>query len=335
MKKITLTLFISLFFTFSALAQTVDSPERKKAVTEINNLNEQVIALFKEEKYDEALKVALNIRTLAEKNGLSNDVRVLPSLQNLAEIYLTKSRESEAIATFQKVLEAYQSNAAENGVQIARLTERLGTVYFVKKDYGKAEEFFLRALPLRERLNGADSKEIANVNNALAGIHRQKGSYEKARLHYLKAIEINDRILSETEKDSREDISNYKCFLYHKAYAENDMTKASNEIKEFDKTRGVSDPGERSVESGIVNGKAVKLVKPSYPNTMLRADGFVLVRVTIDEQGNVVSAKATCGILGFVESVEDAARRSKFTPTLLKGQPVKVTGMLIYNFKRF
>jgi protein TonB len=57
-----------------------------------------------------------------------------------------------------------------------------------------------------------------------------------------------------------------------------------------------------------------------------------LVQVTIDEQGKVISAKANCGIIEFVEVSEDAARRSKFSPTLINGQPVKVTGVIVYNF---
>ena len=334
MKKMFLIPFACLLLALSIAAQTGDTPEQKNALAEIGTLNGQVIALFKQKNYDEALKVALNVWSLAEKNGLAKDVRVLPSLTNLGEIYLAKGRETEAVATFQKIFDAYEARSAATGLPAVRLTERLATVYFVKKDYGRAEDFFLKALAAREKLNGPVSKEAANLNNALADTYRLKNNYQKADEFYVKAIEINDKILSEDEKKNREDVSNYECFLYHKALSENRVKDIYKEITAFKAARKTPGSSEKFVESGIVNGKATNLVKPAYPMNMRGNSGFVMVRVTIDEQGKVISAKATCGILGFVEAVEEAARKSKFSPTLISGQPVKVTGVIVYNFIR-
>jgi hypothetical protein len=57
-----------------------------------------------------------------------------------------------------------------------------------------------------------------------------------------------------------------------------------------------------------------------------------MVQVTIDESGNVIEAKSTCGITQFLEVSEKAALRSKFSPTQLNGKPVKVSGIIVYNF---
>lgn len=331
MKKIILILLISLISAFSINAQTNDTAEQKKALSEIGSLNGQIITLYKQKNYDEALKLALNLWDTAEKNGLSKDLRVLPSLANLAEIYFKKNKFTDAAATYQKILEAYQSNSGNMTLPIAKTEERIALIYYNKKDYDKAEDFFLKALSLREKLN-AESKDTAYINNALGDVYRVKKNYEKAQEFYLKAIKINDKVLSKTEKENREDISNYECFLYHKALQEDKINDVSKQIRDFYYSRNVPMPGDNSINSGIVNGKALNLVKPPYPRGVGGASGFVLVRVTIDEQGNVISAKATCGILEFVQAVEEAARRSKFTPTLLSGQPVKVTGLIVYNF---
>ena len=64
----------------------------------------------------------------------------------------------------------------------------------------------------------------------------------------------------------------------------------------------------------------------------VKASGTVNVQVVIDERGNVISASAVSGHQLLRKSAEDAARASKFTPTLLTGQPVKVTGVIVYNF---
>ena len=88
------------------------------------------------------------------------------------------------------------------------------------------------------------------------------------------------------------------------------------------------------VSGGVVNGKAVNLVKPPYPPAAkaVRASGQVQVQVTIDENGNVVSAKAVSGHALLRGAAESAARSSKFSPTMLSGQKVKVTGVIVYNF---
>ncbi|MDQ3797826.1 MAG: energy transducer TonB [Acidobacteriota bacterium] len=90
----------------------------------------------------------------------------------------------------------------------------------------------------------------------------------------------------------------------------------------------------RMVTGGVVNGKATNLVKPQFSAAAkaVKASGTVNVQVVIDEKGNVISASAASGHQLLRKSAEDAARASKFTPTFLTGQPVKVTGVIVYNF---
>lgn len=60
--------------------------------------------------------------------------------------------------------------------------------------------------------------------------------------------------------------------------------------------------------------------------------GVVNVQVTIDESGKVISAKALCGHPLLREASVDAALHARFSRTLLSGIPVKVTGIITYNF---
>lgn len=87
---------------------------------------------------------------------------------------------------------------------------------------------------------------------------------------------------------------------------------------------------------GPVNGKATFLPKPVYSAAAiaLHIDGKVDVQVTIDETGRVISATAVSGNIVLRPAAEQAARNAKFTPTLLNNAPVKVTGVIIYNFIR-
>lgn len=87
---------------------------------------------------------------------------------------------------------------------------------------------------------------------------------------------------------------------------------------------------------GVVNGFAINLPKPTYSAAAraINLTGTVNVQVSIDETGNVVSAKAISGHMLFMRDAEQAARKAKFKPTYLGDQAVKVTGVIVYNFTR-
>jgi TonB family protein len=88
------------------------------------------------------------------------------------------------------------------------------------------------------------------------------------------------------------------------------------------------------ISGGELNGNALSLPPPQYPAIArsARASGTVTVQVTIDEQGNVSAARAVSGHPLLQAAAASAAREAKFSPTLLDGEPVKVTGLLTYNF---
>jgi TonB family protein len=90
----------------------------------------------------------------------------------------------------------------------------------------------------------------------------------------------------------------------------------------------------KKIVGGVLNGKATSMPRPQYPAAAraVRASGAVSVQVLIDEQGNVASANAVSGHPLLRQAAEQAAREAKFLPTTLQGQPVKVSGIITYNF---
>ncbi|HLR06773.1 MAG TPA: TonB family protein, partial [Pyrinomonadaceae bacterium] len=100
--------------------------------------------------------------------------------------------------------------------------------------------------------------------------------------------------------------------------------------------RGVTIDGEtrRAINGGVLNGKATDMPIPEYPAIAraAHASGAVTVEITIDESGAVVAAHAVSGHPLLQAAAVNAARQATFTPTRLSGEPVKVTGVLVYNF---
>ena len=91
--------------------------------------------------------------------------------------------------------------------------------------------------------------------------------------------------------------------------------------------------GKRPISGGVLNGKAITLPKPTYPADV-EATGTVTVEVTIDEYGNVTAARAVAGPPQLHPAAVEAARQARFSPTFLMGEPVKVRGVITYNFVR-
>ena len=92
---------------------------------------------------------------------------------------------------------------------------------------------------------------------------------------------------------------------------------------------------ERSaIYGGTLNDKALNLPRPEYPDVARTANisGTVTVLIVIDEAGNVISAKAISGHPLLQAAAVNAARGAQFLPTKLNGEPVKVKGLVTYNF---
>ena len=89
-----------------------------------------------------------------------------------------------------------------------------------------------------------------------------------------------------------------------------------------------------TVSTGSLNSRATRRVVPVYPQIARNAsaEGIVRVYVTIDETGNVNEIAKSEGPTLLRGAAEDAARRWKFSPTLVAGKPVRLTGFIEFNF---
>lgn len=93
-------------------------------------------------------------------------------------------------------------------------------------------------------------------------------------------------------------------------------------------------PKKIQVSGGVLQGSALKRVQPTYPPIAkaARASGAVQVQVTISEEGRVIEAQVVNGHPLLRDAAVQAARQWVFKPTELSGVPVKVQGILTFNF---
>ena len=149
-------------------------------------------------------------------------------------------------------------------------------------------------------------------------------AYEKLEL----AVEGGDRI-SLLERDAAEE----PPVPGSTVDVEEDADDAAEELGgEAEPTPAASDAP--TVSAGVLNGKAISKPQPTYPALARAAgaSGVVTVRVTVDESGRVVSAEGASGHPLLQQAAVQAARNARFSPTMLGGKAVKVSGVLTYNF---
>lgn len=90
----------------------------------------------------------------------------------------------------------------------------------------------------------------------------------------------------------------------------------------------------KALPPNVLIAKAISLPKPVYPRMAIesRLAATVNVQILVDESGKVISAQAVKGHPMFLRAAQEAALRARFTPTMLNDKPVKVQGVITYNF---
>jgi TonB family protein len=193
-----------------------------------------------------------------------------------------------------------------------------GRVYSDRKSYDLAILDYDKTIELDPKDSTAYFKR--------GDVYEKKGNLQQAINDYQKAAELDAS--NESAKN------NLKRLLDEQA-----KTLLKPKVQEAPVVSSVPKTAEppvvpKSVDLGQLNGFALKLMMPVYPELAqkLNAHGKVTVQITLDEEGKVISAKATNGSSLLRAASEDAARKSKFKPTLVGNQAVKATGFITYNF---
>lgn len=175
---------------------------------------------------------------------------------------------------------------------------------------------------------GQYSKAIElNVNYALAYFNRgsakeKLGKIEEALVDYQKSSELDPA--NELAKST---ISRIKI-----AQAEAEAAAAAKAAEEARRAEALKRP--QMINAGALNAYAIKLSMPVYTANEKRMGlhGKVTVSIKLDEEGNVVSAKAIDGPKQLWNSAENAIKSSKFKAVMFDGKPIAASGTITFNF---
>lgn len=313
------TLFVIFLLTISNVVAQTDEKET------INQLNRNAVDLFKSGKLDEAIKFAKQSVELSLKvYGAEHQMTGL-AYNNLGNLQRERQKYGESVENLQKAIDIYQKQTNLSDTKLTEMYQTLGLSQLLGGKKKESEASFVAAINHTETKFGLESKELFTPILNLAGIYARNRNFQKADEYYLKSYQLAKKNFG-NESNEVERVTDSRLCLNV-----DDKKRDSVFYEEYEKIFGYN-PFVKA--DNVVNGKALKLVKPPYPQEAKdrRLTGTVKIRVKINEKGDVIQARAACG-KGILESAsEEAAWLSKFSPTLLNGQPVEVTGVIVYNF---
>jgi tetratricopeptide (TPR) repeat protein len=321
MKKLIIT--IILLASVSVYAQPDDK-------TTLKELNQKLVESYKNNKLDDALKFSNQAVELSLKIFGADNVETAVAYTNLGTIQREKKKFKESVLSFQKANEIYLKISNVKGNGLIESYENLAFSQYLNKKYDESILLYLKAIELSEVKSGKENKELFSTTLDLANAYSKNNNFEKADEYYLNGTKLALKYFG------RGSLEFLKIDFLRSSNCERnkELDVAYNKArKELIPAQVDSNPAE-VINAGVINGKAVYLARPVYPAEAKAKglEGSFKVKVIIDEKGNIIYAKSDCGqgILG--EASENAAYQSKFSPTVLNGKPVKILGIVIYNF---
>jgi len=318
-----------------AKTQTAE-PEKIAALNEAARHNAKMLELFRAGNLDEALPLAERVLAIREGVLPANDNRVGHALANIAALRLAKKEHDKAETFYLRALAVYEASGDHESASVMGVLDQLVFLAASKRNFDKAEGLAQRIVTIAEKKYKPEQIEIARALINLAEVSRLRLDNKKARAIYTRIVEIAEKHPpASVPKEINLSLANYLGILYAEEQGkDSELTERINKL--FVTLASTALPGNgKEVQGGVLNGKSLYKPAPEYPFAakQSRTRGTVKVQVTVDETGKVIAAKAIeHPDLILARASEAAALRARFAPTLLSGTPVKVMGIITYNF---
>ena len=303
------------------------SPELAEAA----RLTAEVVRLYGLQQYGEALAPARRAVEIRERVLGPDHMLVANALNNLGAVLMQKDKDGEAARTLQRALAIIDKNGAGGTELAADINNRLGLLGLESRDYKDAAAYFQRSLAIKEKARGPSDPAVVPQLLNLTDAFFLMGDREKAHDSLDRATGILNAAAPKLDLPTAKKLQTYICLL--KMEGEEELLR---EVEAA--VVRLESPGHggrvQPTAGGVLNGRAIRKPAPEYPPAAknARVSGTVVVRIMVDETGKVIKSEAICGHSLLRKAAAEAAAAARFTPTLLKGMPVRVTGVVTYNF---
>ena len=157
---------------------------------------------------EQALAIEYFSKAIELEKELGLEADLATNLNNLAVLYKSQGRYSEAEPLYLQALELRKRLLGEDHPDVATSLNNLAVLYNSQGRYSESETLFLQALELRKRLLGEDHPYVATSLNNLASVYNKQGRYSEAEALLLQALELRKRLVGEDHPDVATSLNN-------------------------------------------------------------------------------------------------------------------------------
>jgi CHAT domain-containing protein len=201
-----------------------EATERDIALAEAERLTRQVIQLYQQGKYNEAIPLAEQALAIRKQQLGDNHPDTATSLNNLAGLYESQGRYSEAEPLYKQALAIRKQQLGDNHPDTASSLNNLAGLYESQGRYSEAEPLYNRSLAIRKQQLGDNHPDTASSLNNLAELYRVQGRYSEAEPLYNRSLAIWKQQLGDNHPDTATSLNNL-ALLYQ---SQDDIPQAIN-----------------------------------------------------------------------------------------------------------
>lgn len=300
---------------------------KSRDLEEAGRLNAQVLSLFAENKFDEALGLAKRVLEIREKVLGQDHELVASSLNSVADIYVAQQKYQAAEPLYRQSLSILEKKWGPESKYVTTSIESLALVRFALRDHGSAEKLYFRSLAIKEKVLGPDNPATGKTLETIGVFYERIGKHAKAAEFFRRSLVVNEKELGPNDPALVGPLYNCACALI----GANKAPEAKAYQLRAESIAEALAPLRRGL---VLQGSATFRVEPEYPPQARRdrVSGRVVVEVKVDECGRVIEARPLTGPAQLVDGAVNAARQWRFAQTKLAGRPVKVIGPITFNF---
>ena len=264
------------------LAQSpgLTSAQQASELAQAEQLKQQVLRLYQQRKYDEAVPLAEESLSIFQRILGDRYLAVADSLVLLALLYAEQDRYKDAESLYIQALGLVEKSTSD---QLYPLTlYKLAILYVKQGRYKEAKPLYGKAFKLYNSLPGEHRPVIVNNLNDLGSLYRLQGLYKEAELLYAKALEMRKSNLNESSSNiaiSLDNLATIYTFQSRYDEAESLYKQALQILRSY----SIGTPS--SVSTSLNNLAALYIERGQYEKAEpLYLEALEIVKSTLGEQ---------------------------------------------------
>jgi CHAT domain-containing protein/Flp pilus assembly protein TadD len=172
-----------------------EAQQRGDIPSQVQELNEEADAQLRENNFDAAEKLRLQVLHLEEDRAGGDSLPVANALLNLGWFYSDMARYEDAQTALDRCQEIRQRLLGNEAAPVAEVLNALGALEENRSNLTLAEAFYQQAIEIQEKVLGPQSAVTANTWNNLATLYLITGDYASAQKLLTQALAVRQKVL--------------------------------------------------------------------------------------------------------------------------------------------